>query len=65
MGIDGVPKPEKIVIKETSTVSESADESTETEGKVAEKIVEAAEGAAEVIGTIIADTDDSQDHQEL
>ena len=65
MGIDGVPKPEKIVIKETSTVSESADESTETEGKVAEKIAEAVEGAAEVIGTMLSDTDDTQEHNEL
>ncbi|KAI0517079.1 hypothetical protein F5B22DRAFT_125552 [Xylaria bambusicola] len=65
IGIKGVPKPETIVTKATASSSEEAAAETETgtgtAGKVAEKIGE----AAEVIGTMLADTDDVQEHNEL
>ncbi|KXJ86255.1 FKBP-type peptidyl-prolyl cis-trans isomerase [Microdochium bolleyi] len=62
MGIDGVPKPEKIVTKATSAASEVV---KEAETKIADKVASAASEAAEVIGTIVADTDDGQEHNEL
>ncbi|KAK7746093.1 Peptidyl-prolyl cis-trans isomerase fpr2 [Diatrype stigma] len=62
MGIDGVPRPESIVTKATSAASEASETAT---AKVAGRIVEAAGEAAEVIGTIIGDTDDGQEHNEL
>ncbi|KAI1173603.1 hypothetical protein F4777DRAFT_445085 [Nemania sp. FL0916] len=63
MGIKGVPKPESIVTKATTASSDeaAAETGTGTAGKLAEKV----EKAAEVIGTIIADTDDTQEHNEL
>ncbi|KAI0466202.1 hypothetical protein F4859DRAFT_498643 [Xylaria cf. heliscus] len=65
IGIKGVPKPETIVVKTTAS-SEAIDEkATETGASAAEKIVEKVEQAAEVVGTILADTDDSQEHNEL
>ncbi|KAJ8119736.1 hypothetical protein ONZ43_g3379 [Nemania bipapillata] len=62
MGIKGVPKPESIVTKATSSSDESA---TETGTGTAEKVAEKVEEAAEVIGTVLADTDDAQEHNEL
>ncbi|EFQ31871.1 FKBP-type peptidyl-prolyl cis-trans isomerase [Colletotrichum graminicola] len=57
VGIEGVPKPEKIVIKEKA--SQAAEGVAE---KVASKVAE----AAEVVKTIVADTDsDAQEHNEL
>ncbi|KAI0876974.1 hypothetical protein GGS24DRAFT_449722 [Hypoxylon argillaceum] len=62
MGIKGVPKPESIVTKATASSDESA---TETATGAAEKIAKKVEEAAEVIGTLVADTDDTQEHNEL
>ncbi|GAW21175.1 hypothetical protein ANO14919_106930 [Xylariales sp. No.14919] len=62
MGIKGVPKPESIVTKATSSIEQEA---TETGTGTAEKIAEKVEEAAEVIGTMLADTDDAQEHNEL
>ncbi|KAH7027824.1 FKBP-type peptidyl-prolyl cis-trans isomerase [Microdochium trichocladiopsis] len=62
MGIDGVPKPEKIVTKAAESASEVVEEA---ETKIVEKVASAASEAAEVIGTIVADTDDGQEHNEL
>ncbi|KAI0015709.1 hypothetical protein F4780DRAFT_783917 [Xylariomycetidae sp. FL0641] len=67
MGIKGVPKPESIVTKDaTSSASSAAEETTSKAGeKIAEKVEEAVEGAAEVVGTMLSDTDDIQEHNEL
>lgn len=69
MGIDGVPKPEKIVTKETtaadspsSTISAAAEEAS---AKIAEKIASKVGEAADVVKTLIQDTDDVQEHNEL
>ncbi|CAK7273164.1 Peptidyl-prolyl cis-trans isomerase fpr2 [Sporothrix epigloea] len=68
LGILGVPKPESIVTKsetdapaiiEPTTVAES--ESVNIAEIVASKVAE----AADAVKTIIADTDDSQEHNEL
>ncbi|KAK2017147.1 hypothetical protein LZ32DRAFT_600765 [Colletotrichum eremochloae] len=59
VGIEGVPKPEKIVTKASEKASEAAEGVAE---KVASKVAE----AAEVVKTIVADTDsDAQEHNEL
>ncbi|OLN92835.1 FK506-binding protein 2 [Colletotrichum chlorophyti] len=58
VGIEGVPKPEKIVIK----ASEAAESATE---KVAEKVASKVAEAADVVKTIVADSDDGQEHNEL
>ncbi|KAK1982738.1 hypothetical protein LZ30DRAFT_31972 [Colletotrichum cereale] len=59
VGIDGVPKPEKIVTKASETASKAAEGVAE---KVASKVAE----AAEVVKTIVADSDsDAQEHNEL
>jgi len=65
VGIEGVPKPEKIVPKPETQGSSDDSAASEAGEKVAEKIVDAAKGAAEVVKTIIADTDDTQEHNEL
>ena len=73
MGIEGVPKPEKIVTRETTaadspaaTVSAAAEEAAEEASeKIAEKIASKVGEAAEVVKTIIQDTDDVQEHNEL
>ncbi len=62
MGIKGVPKPESIVTKASSSTSSAASEASE---KASEKIARKVEEAVEVVGTMLADTDDSQDHNEL
>nr|XP_036581497.1 fkbp-type peptidyl-prolyl [Colletotrichum truncatum]KAF6789848.1 fkbp-type peptidyl-prolyl [Colletotrichum truncatum] len=58
VGIQGVPKPEKIITK----ASEAAESATE---KVAEKVASKVAEAAEVVKTIVADSDDGQEHNEL
>jgi FK506-binding protein 2 len=63
MGIKGVPKPESIVTKATASSDDVT--ATETSAGTAEKIVQKVEEAAEVIGTMLADTDDTQEHNEL
>lgn len=72
IGIKGVPKPESIVTKASSAssaASETASEASETAekvtAKVAEKIASKVEEAAEVVGTLLVDTDDVQEHNEL
>jgi FK506-binding protein 2 len=53
MGIDGVPQPEKVVPKEDGAA------------KVAQKIASAVGDAVDAAKTLLADTDDSQEHNEL
>ncbi|KAI2615977.1 hypothetical protein GGR54DRAFT_610673 [Hypoxylon sp. NC1633] len=66
MGINGVPNPESIVTKVSSSASSVASEASEkVSTKIAEKIASKVEEVAEVVGTIIADTDDVQEHNEL
>lgn len=66
MGIKGVPNPESIVTKASSSASSAASEASEKAStKVAEKIASKVEEAAEIVGTMLADTDDSQEHNEL
>lgn len=67
MGIDGVPKPEKIVTKKVASSASSVASSVaeEAETKLVDKVASVASGAAEVIGTIVADSDDGQEHNEL
>ena len=62
VSIEGVPKPESIVTKATEKVEEKAEE---TGSKAAEKIASVVSQAAEAVKTAIADTDDTQDHNEL
>ncbi|KAI0402881.1 hypothetical protein F4802DRAFT_336526 [Xylaria palmicola] len=64
MGIKGVPKPESIVPKATAS-SDSNEKASETGTGAAGKIAEKVEEAAEVIGTMLADSDDVQEHNEL
>lgn len=61
MGIEGVPKPESIVTK-SATDSPAASSASQ---KVAEKVASAVSGAAEAVKTVVADTDDVQEHNEL
>lgn len=76
MGIEGVPKPDEIKTKAkvaaeplvtavsdaASTASEEAEEvSTKVSGKVASIVAEAVDAAK----TVLADTDDGQEHNEL
>ncbi|KAI1264874.1 hypothetical protein F5Y18DRAFT_417437 [Xylariaceae sp. FL1019] len=63
MGIQGVPEPETISYKSSAT--EAAPEETGVAGKIAEKVGEAVGGAAAAAATMIVDTDDVTDHQEL
>ncbi|OTB00694.1 hypothetical protein M426DRAFT_324055 [Hypoxylon sp. CI-4A] len=66
MGIQGVPKPESIVTKATESASSVASETSETaSNKVAEKIASKVEEVAGVVGDILIDTDDVQEHNEL
>ena len=66
VGIQGVPKPEKIVKRTASSASSTASEaaSKASEG-VAEKVASVASEAAEVVETLLVDTDDVQEHNEL
>ncbi|EFX01848.1 fkbp-type peptidyl-prolyl cis-trans isomerase [Grosmannia clavigera kw1407] len=66
VAIAGVPTPETIVTKRTtddlsSTSSVSADQTPNIVDKMASKVAE----AAEVVKTIVVDTDDGQEHNEL
>ncbi|KAI1018652.1 hypothetical protein LB503_005930 [Fusarium chuoi] len=72
VGIQGVPKPEKIetkVVEGAETAAEAISEAVESAasatknvaGKVAQAVVDAADAAK----TIIADTDDAPEHEEL
>lgn len=81
IGIDGVPKPESIVYKKAaekaeeaaSTVEEKIADATEkaeekaeeASANVAEKVASVVSGAAEAVKTVVADTDDVQEHNEL
>jgi len=78
MGIEGVPTPETIIEKTSSSSSDAADTATDSASslsdKATEKATEAATGgvnsviseAAEAVKTILADSDgDGQEHNEL
>ncbi|TGO19125.1 hypothetical protein BPAE_0355g00030 [Botrytis paeoniae] len=76
MGIDGVPKPETIIEKTSSsdTVDSATDSASSLSDKATEKATEAATGgvksaiseAAEAVKTALADSDgDGQEHNEL
>ncbi|KAI1737788.1 hypothetical protein F4680DRAFT_206324 [Xylaria scruposa] len=65
MGIKGVPKPDPIVYKTTASSDEVDEKATETGSSTAEKIAEKVGEAAEIVGTMLADTDDVQEHNEL
>ncbi|CAJ2500135.1 Uu.00g029880.m01.CDS01 [Anthostomella pinea] len=66
IGIKGVPKPESIITKASAIASDSASSATEEAStKIAEKIIDKVEEAAEAVGTMIMDTDDVQEHNEL
>ncbi|KAK6614771.1 FKBP-type peptidyl-prolyl cis-trans isomerase [Botrytis cinerea] len=76
MGIDGVPKPETIIEKTSSSdaVDSATDSASSLSDKATEKATEAATGgvksaiseAAEAVKTALADSDgDGQEHNEL
>lgn len=78
MGIEGVPTPETIIEKTSSSPSDAADTATDSASslsdKATEKATEAATGgvksviseAAEAVKTALADSDgDGQEHNEL
>lgn len=64
LGIDGVPKPESIVLK-TSTTTEAPAETAKNFGeKIAEKFAEATDAAKTMLKDTMKDTDDAE-HVEL
>lgn len=64
LGIDGVPKPESIVLK-TSTTTEVPVETAKNFGeKIAEKFAEATDAAKTMLKDTMKDTDDAE-HVEL
>ncbi|KAL2134313.1 hypothetical protein VTI74DRAFT_510 [Chaetomium olivicolor] len=63
MGIEGVPKPESIVTKPTDSASDGP--ASTANKKVVEKVASAVSEAAEAVKTVVADTDDVQEHNEL
>ncbi|KAH7250416.1 Peptidyl-prolyl cis-trans isomerase fpr2 [Fusarium solani] len=69
VGIDGVPKPEKIetkVVEKAEPAAESAEEAAESATeKIAEKVASVVAEAADAAKTILADTDDAPVHEEL
>ncbi|KAK6821055.1 hypothetical protein PG995_003299 [Apiospora arundinis] len=75
LGIKGVPKPESIKYKSAaSTAAETASEtassaaskvSSKASGGVKEAVASAASVAADAAGTMLVDTDDVQEHNEL
>ncbi|KAF5019052.1 hypothetical protein F66182_8944 [Fusarium sp. NRRL 66182] len=69
VGIDGVPTPEKIetkVVENAESASEAISKAAETATeKLAEKVASAVADAADAAKTIIADTDDAPEHEEL
>ncbi|KAK4246467.1 hypothetical protein C7999DRAFT_15405 [Corynascus novoguineensis] len=60
MGIEGVPQPESIATKSATDAPASS-----ASQKVAEKVASAVSEAAEAVKTVVADTDDVQEHNEL
>ncbi|XDG08664.1 hypothetical protein ABKA04_008279 [Annulohypoxylon sp. FPYF3050] len=62
MGIRGVPNPESIVTKASSSASSASETAS---SKVVERVASKIEEAAEAVKTVIADTDDTQEHNEL
>ncbi|KAK8061830.1 hypothetical protein PG994_008196 [Apiospora phragmitis] len=74
LGIKGVDKPKSIKYKSasstassaSSTVSEAAEKATDkASGGVKEAVASAASVAADAAGTMLVDTDDVQEHNEL
>ncbi len=68
MGIEGIPRPETIVIKPATDAPAAADASAAAEpdtASLAETIVSKIVEAADVVKTIVADTDDGHEHNEL
>ncbi|KAI1058789.1 hypothetical protein LB507_003485 [Fusarium sp. FIESC RH6] len=72
VGIEGVPTPEKIetkVVEGAESAAEAISEATESVAsatqKVAGKVAEAIVDAAKVAKTIVADTEDAPEHEEL
>ncbi|KAJ4291485.1 Peptidyl-prolyl cis-trans isomerase fpr2 [Collariella sp. IMI 366227] len=63
MGIQGVAQPESIVYKPTDSSSDGP--ASTASQKVAEKVASAVSEAAEAVKTVVADTDDTQEHNEL
>ncbi|KAI1077581.1 hypothetical protein F5B20DRAFT_572089 [Whalleya microplaca] len=64
MGIKGVPQPESIVTKATSSASSAASE-TAQEASSTNIVQKIAEKVEQVVGTLFKDTDDTQEHNEL
>ncbi|KAI0879794.1 uncharacterized protein GGS22DRAFT_176739 [Annulohypoxylon maeteangense] len=66
MGIRGVPNPESIVTKASASASSTSSSTSETaSSKVVERVASKIEEVAEAVKTVIADTDDTQEHNEL
>ncbi|CAK7565906.1 MAG: Peptidyl-prolyl cis-trans isomerase fpr2 [Sporothrix epigloea] len=68
LGIQGVPKPESIVTKSETDTPAIMEPTTVVEPEsvnVAEIVASKVAEAADAVKTIIADTDDSQEHNEL
>ncbi|KAG7131276.1 FK506-binding protein 2 like [Verticillium longisporum] len=69
MGIDGVEKPEKIVVKlpkEEEVKEEVKEKAEEAAEGIAQKVASVVGEAAEAVKTVVADgTDDNQEHNEL
>jgi len=67
MGIDGVPKPESIVTKpSTSTAPDTASTEEKTEASMADKVASVVADAAAAAKMVVLDTDnDGQEHNEL
>ena len=60
-----MPKPESIATKSTSAASDTAPSEEPTESKIGEKVASVIGEAAAAAKTIVADTDDTQEHNEL
>ncbi|CAK7272799.1 Peptidyl-prolyl cis-trans isomerase fpr2 [Sporothrix epigloea] len=68
LGIQGVPKPETIVTKsatETPAIIEPTVVAEAEPANIAEMVASKVAEAADAVKTIVADTDDSQEHNEL
>ncbi|KAM0276201.1 hypothetical protein ACHAQH_007008 [Verticillium albo-atrum] len=68
MGIDGVEKPEKIVVKlpKEDAKEEVKEEAEKAAEGIAEKVASVVGEAADAVKTVVADgTDDNQEHNEL
>lgn len=64
LGIDGVPKPESIVLKTSTTTDVPAETAKNFAEKVAEKFAEATDAAKTMLKDTVKDTDDAE-HVEL